>query len=274
MQTSKGVQITQESKAQKRVTFALIFILENVYQITQVTCVQIGRGIAKIPATRRGGSRTVILWHKDPEEHVTMTTDTDSNVRCSDLSEEHWAESYCISADHYENSSLPLDDCLRSAGTEDDDQTIAPATGGSKNPSVNDRLSTIPEETEDSEPFWVEEDLSPEEIINELSLLGFLERFSEIDEKPDSEIQVPTRQDEHPHVEPSPCLEVLEGSSYLSAGADPTQYAQADRDDRGNVFISFDNESDMHKLFTPVNSKEDCTVIPQEEQSYNAILMC
>ena len=62
LQTSQGMRITQESKAQRRVAFALIFILENVFQIAQVTCVQIGRGVAKIPANKRGGSRTAVRY--------------------------------------------------------------------------------------------------------------------------------------------------------------------------------------------------------------------
>ena len=187
MQTSKGMQITQESKAQKRVAVALVFTIENVFQLVHVTCVQIGRGIAKIPATRRGGSRTVILRHKDPKDQVTLTTNTENSVRCRDLSEENWAQWYCVSADHYANSTLHLDDCLRSAGLGDDDQSSAGATGGIEEPSVNDRLSTIPEETEDSEPSWTVEIPTPGEIMNELSLLGFIER-SDFDDKSETDI--------------------------------------------------------------------------------------
>ena len=98
-----------------------------------------------------------------------------------------------------------------------------------------------------------------EEIITELSLLGAIER-SEIDDKTNTEIHLPTQQDENPYLEHSSCLEIAEGSSYLVAGADPSEYAQADRNDLGNVFISFDTENDIHKLFTPVESQENCTV--------------
>lgn len=165
------MQLTKESREHKNVSLARLFVLENVFQLTQVTSVQIGRGIAKAPANRKDGLRTVILWTTNIDDCCTLTTGSDNNVRCRDIIGEEWPESYCLAADHYSKSPTHVDDCLRDDQFQHTPPPSDAATGSNTEPSIDDRLSTIPEEPNDFENFWMEDDLTPCQIIDKLSPL-------------------------------------------------------------------------------------------------------
>ena len=233
-----------QNRKQGSVLLAAIYVLENLFHVSGVKVICLGKGIQKLAADRY--SKFIVMWKRTIENSVSASYGPQSAVRCSDIIGGEDCDDallLCAKFDPTSTDAMHYDDHVRNQSL----QELSEPQEGSTLESLDDHLSTIPEGTEESFHMQVQEIIEDLERIPE-------ESIEWIDEPLDSDYR-----DSVPYLGSCPdwvhAVEnggiVQEGLHCYAAGADPSRLNCCESDESGNEYITYYLENNLHKLVLP-----------------------
>ena len=221
-----------QNRKQGHVILAAIYVLENLFHVSGTRVVCLGKGIQKLAADRY--SKFIVMWKRTIENSVSASYGPSVAVRCRDIiggADCDDALLLCAKIDSTSTDAMHYDDHVRNQLQQD-----LPEQEGSTLESLDDRLSTIPEGTEES--FHAQ----AQEIIEDLERIP-AEPIDWIDDDPDDN---PFLDWEYCDPVPDPGGIVQEGLHFHSVDADLSRLNCCESDESGNEYITYYTENNVH----------------------------